>query len=330
MILREQRERGATERLLALGLPTIVSAYTEPLPDLINIVTDDEAIGRMAAEYLLHRGFRQFVYCGFGQMYHWARLRRKSFGQRIVEAGFEAHYCKYEPRRPSGRRSWEEELRALTDRLKSLPKPIGLMACNDDMSQYVVEACKIGGLQVPEQVAILGVGNDDLICELTDPPLSSVALSAEKGGYEAAAKLDKVMRGKKVARDAVVIRPNRVATRQSTNIFAVVDDYVLDALRLIHARARREPLQVDDVLGSVAISRSGLYDRFAEALGRPVHEEIKRVRVDEFTRLLVSTDLPMSEIALRLGCSDVKNLAWYFKQATGMSPLHYRKRHCLR
>jgi LacI family transcriptional regulator len=105
---------------------------------------------------------------------------------------------------------------------------------------------------------------------------------------------------------------------------------VLDALRLIHAQAKKEPLQVDDVLRSVAISRRGLYDRFARTLGRSVHEEIKRVRVDEFARLLVSTGLPISQIASRLGCSDIKNLARYFKQAKGMSPLTYRKHHCLK
>jgi LacI family transcriptional regulator len=330
MILREQRKRGLTERFLAMGLPTVVAAYRELFPDLINIVTDDRTIGRMAAEHLLHRGFKQFAYCGFGQMYCWSRQRGESFGDRIAEAGFEAHYCEYEPRPSSARRSWEKEQRIIADWVKLLPKPIGMLACNDDMSQHVIEACKIADLHVPEQVAIIGVGNDDLICELANPPLSSIVLSTEKAGYEAAAKLDKLMRGEQVTERTVVVRPNRVATRQSTNVFTVADHYVLDALRLIHAQAKKEPLQVDDVLRSVAISRRGLYDRFARTLGRSVHEEIKRVRVDEFARLLVSTGLPISQIASRLGCSDIKNLARYFKQAKGMSPLTYRKHHCLK
>jgi len=330
MILREQRKRGQTERFLAIGLPTVVAAYRELFPGLINIVTDDAAIGRMAAEHLMHRGFKRFAYCGFGQAYCWSRQRGNSFSQRIAEAGLEAHYCEYQPRRLGGQHSWEKEQRVIADWLKLLPKPIGLMACNDDMSQQVVEACKIADLQVPEQVAIVGVGNDDLICELASPPLSSVVLSTAKAGYEAAAELDKLMRGERVMEHAVVVRPNRVATRQSTNVFTVADHYVLDALRLIHTRAKKEPLQVDDVLRSVAISRRGLYDRFARTLGRSVHEEIKRVRVDEFARLLVSTDLPISQIASRLGCLDIKNLARYFKQAKGMSPLTYRKHHCLK
>jgi LacI family transcriptional regulator len=96
IILREQRTRQQTEKILAMGLPTVVSPYTEPFWDLPNIVTDDAAIGRMAAEYLLHRGFKQFAYCGFGKMYYWSRQRGKSFGQRITEAGFETHYYEYE------------------------------------------------------------------------------------------------------------------------------------------------------------------------------------------------------------------------------------------
>ena len=218
----------------------------------------------------------------------------------------------------------------LTAWLKRLPKPVVLMTCNDDRSQDVLEACKSTGFDVPGKVAIVGMGNDDLICDLAVPPLSSVAVSAMKAGYEAAATLHKLMRGEQVTDHAIVVRPNRVVKRQSTNVFTVADRYVLDALRFIHARAKKEPVQVNDVLRSVPISRRSLYERFAGTLGRSVHEEIKRVRVDELATLLVSTDLSISQIASRLGWSDMKNLARFFKQAKGMSPLSYRKQHCLR
>ena len=337
-------------KLLSLGLPTIVSPYTEPFAGPPNIVTDDAAIGTMAATYLLDRGFRHFAYCGFGDTYYWSRRRGVSFGDTIRGAGFDVHCYEYEQPGTKTPHSWEKEQAILTDWLRGLPQPVGLMACNDDRCQDILEACKAAGLHVPEQVAIVGVGNDDLVCDLAAPPLSSVALSAQKAGYEAAAILDRWMGGDKIASlrvevvppsnrgqdardtrtavgDPIIVRPSRVVTRQSTDVFAVPDRQVVEALRFIHTCARKEAIQVDDVLRSVPVSRRSLYDRFARTLGRSVHEEIKRVRVDELTHLLVDTDLPMSQLALQLGCPDIKNLARYFKQSTGVTPLQYRHRH---
>lgn len=329
-ILREQSGREWTEQLLASGLPTVIAPYTEPFAGVPNIFADDGAIGVMAADHLLHRGFRQFAYCGFGEAYFWSRQRGRSFCQRVGEAGFKPYCYEFKQPRSASGRSWEREQRALVGWLTSLPKPVGLMACNDDRSQSVLEACKMADLHVPEQVAIIGLGNDDLVCDLAAPRLSSIALSAEKAGYEAAAMLDRRMRGENVAEQTIVVRPSHVVTRQSTDVFAVGDRHVLAALRFIHRRAGKEAIQVDDVLNAVSVSRRSLYDRFAKALGRSPHEEIKRVRTDRFARLLVTTNLSISQIASTLGCCDMKNLSRYFKQETGMTPLQYRNLHALR
>jgi LacI family transcriptional regulator len=327
IILREQREQELTDSMLATGLPVVVSPYREPFAGLHNILGDDTAIGIMAAEYLLRRGFKQFAYCGFGDMYYWSRERGKSFGGRVAQAGFETHYYEYEQPKSRSPHSWEKEQVILVDWLKRLPKPIALMACNDDRSQHVLEACKIAGFNVPEQVAIIGLGNDDLVCDLASPPLSSIALGAEKGGYDAAATLDKLMRGRKVSNRNIIVPTLYVVTRQSTDILKIDDSYVAQALRFIHRRARREAIQVADVLRAVPLSRRSLYERFSRVLGRSVHEEIKHVRVEQLARMLVSTNLSISQIASELGCSDMKNLARYFKQAKGISPLQYRKHH---
>jgi LacI family transcriptional regulator len=327
IILREQREQEVTDSLLALGLPVVVSPYRERFDGLHNIVSDDAAIGTMAAEYLLRRGFKQFAYCGFGDMYYWSRERGKSFGQRVTQAGFKVHHYEYEQPKSRYPHSWEKEQVILVDWLKRLPKPVAMMACNDDRSQHVLEACKIAGLNVPEQVAIIGLGNDDLVCDLAFPPLSSIALGAEKGGYEAAATLDKLMRGKQVPNRNIIVPVLYVVTRQSTDILKIDDPYVAQALRFIHRRAKREAIQVADVLRVVPLSRRSLYERFTRVLGRSIHEEIKHVRVEQLARMLVSTSLSISQIASALGCSDMKNLARYFKQAKGISPLQYRKRH---
>jgi LacI family transcriptional regulator len=330
IILREQREEELNESILALGLPVVVAPYREIFPNLHNIVTDDVAIGKMAAEYLIRRGFKQFAYCGFGQMYYWSRDRSKGFSNRVSQAGFETHLYEYEQPKSRYPHSWEKEQVILVDWLKGLPKPVALMACNDDRSQHVLEACKIAGLNVPEQVAIIGLGNDDLVCDLASPPLSSIALGAEKGGYEAAATLDKLMKGKPVPNKRIIVPTLYVVTRQSTDILKIDDPYVSQALRFIYRRAKRDAIQVDDVLRAVPISRRSLYERFSRVLDRPVHEEIKRVRVDQLARMLVTTNLSISQIAHTLGCSDMKNLARYFKQAKGMSPLQYRKHHSLK
>jgi len=327
IILREQREQEVTDSLLALGLPVVVSPYRERFPGLHNIVSDDAAIGTMAAEYLLRRGFKQFAYCGFGDMYYWSRERGKSFGDRVTQAGYEIHHYAYEQPKSRYPHSWEKEQVILVDWLKRLPKPVAMMACNDDRSQHVLEACKIAGLNVPEQVAIIGLGNDDLVCDLAFPPLSSIALGAEKGGYEAAATLDKLMRGKQVPNQSIIVPVLYVVTRQSTDILKIDDPYVAQALRFIHRRAKREAIQVADVLRVVPLSRRSLYERFTRVLGRSIHEEIKHVRVEQLARMLVSTSLSISQIASALGCSEMKNLARYFKQAKGISPLQYRKRH---
>ena len=330
VILREQRQPEQTDRILATGLPAIVSPYRELFPGLPNIVTDDAAIGTMAADYLLHRGFKHLAYCGFGDEYYWSRERGKSFTERVDRAGHHIHYYEYEQPQSRSPHSWEAELAILVDWLKQLPKPVALMACNDDRSQDVLEACKIANLNVPEQVAILGLGDDDLVCDLASPPLSSVALSAEKAGYEAAATLDKLMNGESVSDRKIIVLPSYIVTRQSTDILTIDDPYVAEALRFIYRRARREAIQVNDVLRVIPISRRSLYERFARTLGRPVHEEIKRVRVEHLARLLVSTKWSIAQIASTLGCTDMKNLARYFKQAKGMSPLQYRKRHSIK
>lgn len=329
-IVREQSRREWTDRLLASGLPVVVAPYSEPFDGIPNILTDDRAIGILAADHLLRRGLRHFAYCGFGDAYFWSRRRGRSFCERVKEAGFKPHCFDFDQSKPAGERSWQSQQRTLVDWLKSLPQPVGLMACNDDQGQCVLEACKTAELHVPEQVAIIGLGNDDLVCDMATPRLSSIALSAQKAGYEAAAVLDRQMRGQSVAAPTIVVRPSYIVARQSTDVFAVEDRYVLAALRFIHRRAGKEALQVDDVLDAASISRRSLYDRFARTLGRSPHEEIQRVRVDRFTRLLVTTDLSVSQIASALGCADGKNLARYFKRATGMAPLNYRKLHALR
>jgi LacI family transcriptional regulator len=317
-------EQEKPEEIIEMGLPTVASPYIEDhIAGAANIIGDNAAMGAMAAEHLLDRGFRNFAYCGFEDMFG-ARSRGESFHRRITEAGFQTHV--YKKPKPRGRRSWEDEQIFMADWLKSLPKPVGLMTCTDDRSQDVVEACKVAALHVPEQVAIIGVDNDELVCELSSPPLSSIALNTQRSGYEAAALLDKLMSRKKIkmADQTIIVHPTHVVTRQSTEILAMEDRDVAAAVRFIRRHAK-EMIQVDDVVDTVAVSRRSLEQRFRRELGRSVLDEIKRARVGQVGRMLVETNLSVSQIALALGYTGVENIARYFRSERGMSPVAYRK-----
>ena len=321
IITRDAKDIG---RLMRLNIPLFVAVgMNPPDPRLNNITTDDFTIGRMAAEHLLERGFRHFGFCGFDDMI-WSRQRCESFCARIAEAGFQTDIYKQPKSRAA--REWDREEIILMKWLRGLPKPVGVMACNDRRGQHITEACAKAKLEVPYEVAIIGVDNDDHVCDISNPPLSSVALDIEKAGFRACELLEKMMAGKKLKPQTVVVHPTRVATRQSTNIIAVEDVLVSQALHFIRQNTS-SPIQVSDVTRVLKVSRNALNDKFLRVLRRSVYNEIKRVRIDLISQMLLETDLPVSDIAFKLGYSNANHIARYFKQKTGISPLEYRKLH---
>lgn len=311
-----------TNEILGLGLPVIVTDLLTEFSGTPIVKTDDVTIGKMAAEYLIGRGFRQFAFCGFDTMF-WSQDRRKGFGERVTQAGFKIHY--YEQPKSRAKRLPAEEQIIIADWLKSLPKPVGLMACNDDRGREVIEACRIAGLHIPEEIAVLGVDNDELVCKLSNPPLSSIALNFEKAGYDAADLLDKLMSGKQeMTSTKIVVRPTRTVTRQSTDILAIEDREVAGAMRFIRQHCK-EPIQVSDVVSAAAVSRRNLYQRFRRILGRSIHQEIRRARVEQIAQMLVETHLSVSQISSALGYPRTAHIARQFRKEKGMSLLEYRK-----
>jgi LacI family transcriptional regulator len=318
------RDTERTQEIIAMGLPTIVTDLREEFSGSPIIKTDDVTIGKMAAEYLLNRGFRQFAFCGFDNMF-WSRDRCRGFADSITEAGFATQFYK----QPKSRikRLPANELILMADWLKSLLKPVGLMTCNDDRGRGVIEACKMVGLHVPEQVAIIGVDNDELICDLSSPQLSSVALNLERSGYEAAELLDKLMAGKeKKTNQKILVQPTRIVTRQSTDILAIEDSEVAESVRFIRQCAR-EMIQVSDVAKVVSVSRRGLERRFRRVLNCSILDEIRRVRLEQVVRMLVETNQSVGQIALALSFPGIEHISRFFRKETGMSPLAYRKKY---
>ena len=306
------------------GLPAMIRGIETPTSNAFRMVTDQVAIGRMAAEHFLGRGFKRFAYCGFDDMI-WSQQRGENFNKTIKKAGYKCYF--YQQPKVKRLRTADKEQAIIAEWLKSLPKPIALMAGNDDRSQDVLAACKMANLDVPTEVAILGVDNDELVCSLSYPQLSSIALSTEGAGYKAARILYKLMSGQKIAQSEkeVPISPLHVVTRQSTDITAIEDRQVAEAINFVRKHSK-ELILVGDVAEAVSLSRRTLEQRFRKLLKHSVHEEIARTRVDQMAIMLTDTNLPISQIARLLGYSYANNISRYFKQQKGMNPLEYRKK----
>jgi LacI family transcriptional regulator len=312
------------DHVLESGLPIVGIDVRRPIPNLPNIVGDADAIARMAAEHFLERGFTQFAYCGFEDI-RWARERGACFVQRITEAGFRVDT--YHQPAPQGRVTWDQQPTLLAEWLKNLPKPTALFACNDDYGRQVTQACRLAEIQVPDEVAVLAVDNDEMVCLLCDPRLSSIALNFERAGYEAAELLDRMMRNEvKACNQRILLKPTHVSTRQSTDVLAIPDAVVARAARFIRENAR-EGIQVEDVAKAVCTSRRTLQHRFRKTVGRSVGEQIRRVRLEHITRMLIETNLNISEIATNLGYTDAQHIARYFRIAKGMSPQEFRRQY---
>lgn len=319
IILREQKNMDA---VLDLGLPTVISPSQRIIPGYANIRSNDDQIGRLGAEHLIDCGLRHFAYCGMDHIFVWSRGRRDGFCRRIARIGQEI-YC-YDPPHKARQFAWSRERRHMVAWLRSLPKPLGLMVCSDDHCLCVIEACWLAGCRIPDDVALVSVGDDGMICDLTFPPLSSVAMATSRGGYTASENLARQMAGCKETPD-IVIEPTGVVRRSSSDIIALDDREIAGAIRFIQQNAGR-PLSVADVVRATSLSRRALYDRFARATGRCVSEYIRGVRAARAARLLLETTAPVARIAATLQFPDEKNFARFFRRERGLSPREYRNR----
>ena len=316
------RDTAEVQQVMARGLPVVVVGHRHrEVPGAANVITDSEVIGRLGAEHLLHCGVRHFAFCGYTDC-SWSDIRREAFGARLRQAGFDA--CALSVGAEITGMPWENQRQTIARWLQTLPRPLGLMACNDDLGYEVLAACKLAGLAVPDEVAVVGADNDEVVCGLADPPLSSVAIHFERAGYEAAEVLAGLMRGGRRDRPRILVRASHVVPRRSTDVLAVEETSLARALRFIRDHARTG-VSVSEVARAAGVSRRALEKRFRSGLGRSVLEEIRRVRTDQIARMLIETDLPVAEIATQLGFADVQHVARYFRAAKQISPLAYRK-----
>jgi LacI family transcriptional regulator len=332
--LREWQPHGIIAHLFDAAFVHCVLALKKPLVNVTStfldlpaamVDVDNRLAGRMAAEHFLDRGFRNYGF--FGSAWTgFSKQREEGFRERLVAAGFRltSCYAEYLPR-PSAGSSWKMQDRVVRDWLLAIEKPAAILASNDYPARRLADMCCQLKLRVPEDVALLGIDNDELDCRLANPPLSSVVNPAEKIGFEAAFMLDQLMSGKQLPQATLFVPPTHIVTRQSSDIFAIADPDVSAAVAFIAARAT-ENIGVSDVVEKVAMARRGLERRFRKLLGRSIHQEIQRVRIDRAKYLLAETDLPIATVANRSGFSTPQRLAAVFRQVTSEPPVAYRQR----
>jgi len=318
VVARVEFRRDAA-RLAALGVPVVDVAGAVTEAGFLQVNNDDTETGRLAGEHLRACGFRRFAYCGVREV-GWSARRKAGFAGAIRPVC--GAFSVFEQTLPW----WEtpEVPRDFAAWVKSLPVPCGVMACNDTAGLKLTAACRDLGLQVPRDVAVIGVDDEDVVCELSSPSLSSIPCDCERIGYEAAAALDRLMEGRRV-RGPVFVPPRPPVIRASSDTVACVDPLVAQAVRFIREQAGRR-LGVRDILARVPASRRTLEVRFRRELGTTMHAEIVRARIDRAKRLLGETDMPVKAVAAACGFGTPQRFHSVFRAETGAAPIAWRRR----
>ena len=317
------------------GKPVVELFESRVRSEFARILPDDVATGVMAARHFIERGFRNFAFFGAPAML-WSREREAGFRAEI-ERTFQSRRRKNAPERCGADftfssysgggavsdRSQRRRSAAMGAWLAALPKPLAVFVANDLWGSEIIQAAREAGVHVPDDAAILGVDNEELLCEISHPPLSSIRIGAEQIGHVAVEILDQLLRGRKVSASIPRVAPMEVVTRQSTDVLAVDDADVAAALRDIRARAA-EGLSVKELLNAIPVNRRTLERRFISVLGHTPLDEIRRVRLER-AKVLLQTDLPIYEVAARAGFATPEYMATSFLQATGQTPTAYRR-----
>lgn len=314
------------KKVLEAGIYLIAEDFKERFSDIPNITGGYFEAGEIGAEYFLKKGFKNFAFYGFKNIV-WSRERFIGYEKYLISRGHKVFHFDHDE--AASRELWYYKPSALSQWLQSLPKPIAIMACDDERGQHITEACKHAKIQIPEEIAVLGVDNDKMTCNLSDPPLSSVELDTEKGGYETARLMDQMITGRINETYDVLVMPIQVITRQSTDIASANDKYIAKALKFIHQNIDNR-INVDDVLKQVPLSRRALEKRFQETTGIGVYKYIYNLQIQKFAERLLETDKTIFEIALESGFNNSKNISRQFKQVKGCTPIEYRTRHLAR
>jgi len=313
------------EAIRSLNVPFVDVAAWVHQPPWPRVGLDDRAIGRLAADYLLERGFEQFAFIGNTEL-AFSEWRLRGYSETLQAAGYPVRTFAADPKRFPSARAWtmggvDGEL---VGWVQALPKPVAVFADNDERALLASEACQVAGVPVPSAVALLGVDDDPYLTGLGYPPISSIATPARRLGYEAAQTLDRLLHGFKAPESPTRLGPVGVVTRRSTDRFAFGDPLVMQALRFIAEKAT-DGIGVADVVRHVPAGRRTLERRFETYVGRGILDEINRFRLEKARLLVASTDLALAEVAAQCGLGSASRLSTLHREIYGVGTREYRR-----
>ena len=311
------------ELLNDLNIPIIVQNYRDRNKAVSNLTGDYFNTGVMAAKFFLNRGYRNFAFYGFKGAI-WSRERADGYSHEIEKQGYKLAILENDNK---DREEWSYNHTVLGNWLQSLPKPVALFACDDHFALQISETCNVYNINVPDDIAILGVDNDDLLCNISDPPLSSIVLDVENGGYNAGKLLHQLITKEITEPFNIVVNPLIIERRKSTEKYAVSDKNIRTILNYIEKNYANH-LSVEELVKQVpSYPRRVLEKKFKEETGESLYQYIENYRIDQFTRLLITTDYSLFEAALQSGFENYKNVSRVFRKYKSLSPAEYRKRY---
>jgi LacI family transcriptional regulator len=345
MFLRERGCKGAfvsiqttikAEELLRIGIPVIGVATIQNMLNLPFVSANSKEVAQMACEYLLEKKFANLAFFGLTQA-RWSAERMEHFSQYLAKKGYNVHVFKEKQvllrndLTPFARLWINTALtmgqQKLIEWLKQLPKPVAILASCDIFACYLINVAKEAGFNIPDEIAILGVNNDNALCNICNPPLSSIAFNFKKAGYDAAKLLDKMISGHETMQgQCIEIQPTHVETRGSTDIYAIDNPAIVDAMKYIRENGNT-PLQVDAIANHVCMSKRLLQLKFHDLIGKSVHDEIIQAHFEIAKAMLIETNLPVDEIAAHSGFHYTSNMRRAFIKITGMLPQKYRQQY---
>lgn len=314
-----QWDQEGTNLLEELNIPVILQNFKDRSRHFSNLTGNYIGTGEMAARYFTQKRFQNFAFYGNKDVV-WSRERAEGYRREVERIG--ANYYYFETENLS-EEQWSRSHILLDEWLISLPKPVALFACDDSFALQVSELCKINNFNIPNDIALLGVDNDELICNLSDPPISSIVLDIEKGGYEAGRLIHQLIKKEKNDPFNIVINPIRIERRLSTEKYDIDNKYILKVVQYIEDNLTSE-ISINALTHLVPLSRRNLEIKFKSELGISIYQFILSSRVEQLAFLLLTTNRPLFDLAFEVGLNDSKNVSRIFKKFKNYSPIEYR------
>ncbi|NLJ01341.1 MAG: substrate-binding domain-containing protein, partial [Bacteroidales bacterium] len=305
-----------------LNIPVFLQNYEEDAGWFSKIAGDYTEVGTMAANFFAKKRFENFAYYG-NKNFLWSKGRAEGYRRQVEKLGGNYYYFESEYLTNS---QWSQHHIQLDEWLISLPKPVAVFTCDDYFALQVAEMCKINEIDIPNELSLLGVDNDELICNLTYPSISSIVTDDENVGYTTGKLLHESMLKKDPTPFNIIKKPIRIEARQSTEKYNIKNDYISHVIRHIEENITSD-LSIDDLTTIVPLGRRNMEKKFKEEMGTTIYQFILEKKVDYFSEKLITTDKSILDIAIEAGFNDVRNAYRVFKRFTGYTPMNFRKKY---